>query len=42
MKLQLKKGRADNRVAKIYDSPEMPENEATFSIRNDGINNSES
>jgi meiotic recombination protein DMC1 len=33
----LRKGRGENRVAKIYDSPDLPENEATFSITNAGI-----
>lgn len=36
-RLSLRKGRGENRVAKIYDSPDLPENEATFSITNAGI-----
>uniref|UniRef100_A0A8C5QRD0 Meiotic recombination protein n=1 Tax=Leptobrachium leishanense TaxID=445787 RepID=A0A8C5QRD0_9ANUR len=34
----LRKGRGELRIAKIYDSPEMPENEATFAITGGGIN----
>lgn len=30
-------GRGDMRIAKIYDSPDMPESEATFCITNGGI-----
>jgi meiotic recombination protein DMC1 len=33
----LKKGKADERIAKIFDSPLMPEDEATFRITNGGI-----
>jgi len=33
----LKKGKAEQRIAKIFDSPLMPENEATFQITNGGI-----
>jgi meiotic recombination protein DMC1 len=33
----LKKGKGEQRVAKIYDSPLMPEDEATFQIANGGI-----
>ena len=29
------------RIAKIYDSPDMPECEATYSITGGGINDSE-
>ncbi|GAA5808085.1 DNA repair protein RAD51 [Mucor flavus] len=36
-RLQLRKGRAENRICKIYDSPSLPESEATFSIMEDGI-----
>ncbi|XP_056379844.1 meiotic recombination protein DMC1/LIM15 homolog isoform X2 [Hyla sarda] len=37
-RISLRKGRGELRIAKIYDSPEMPENEATFSITAGGIN----
>lgn len=36
-RLYLKKGRAENRVCKIYDSPMLPEGEASFSITEKGI-----
>lgn len=36
-RISLKKGRGDNRIAKIYDSPDLPENEATFAITGGGI-----
>ncbi|KAK6041572.1 Rad51 [Cooperia oncophora] len=36
-RIMLKKGRGETRIAKIYDSPDMPENEATFAITNGGI-----
>ena len=36
-RLSLRKGRGENRICKIYDSPCLPENEATFSINSDGI-----
>jgi len=37
-RLYLRKGRGETRVAKIYDSPDLPESEATFAITNGGIN----
>ncbi|CAG9809124.1 unnamed protein product [Chironomus riparius] len=37
-RLYLRKGRGENRVCKIYDSPCLPEAEAMFSISADGIN----
>lgn len=37
-RLYLRKGRGENRVCKIYDSPSLPESEAMFSISADGIN----
>ena len=37
-RIALRKGRGETRIAKIYDSPDMPENEATFAITNGGIN----
>lgn len=36
-RLQLRKGRGENRICKIYDSPSLPESEATFSIIEEGI-----
>ncbi len=36
-RLYLRKGRAETRVCKIYDSPCLPEAEATFGIYEDGI-----
>jgi DNA repair protein RAD51 len=35
--LYLRKARGDNRTCKIYDSPCLPENDATFYIKPDGI-----
>lgn len=36
-RLMLKKGKAEQRIGKIFDSPLMPEEEATFAISNGGI-----
>ena len=36
-RLFLKKGLKQNRICKIYDSPSLPESEATFSITDKGI-----
>lgn len=36
-RVMLKKGKAEQRIAKIFDSPLMPEDEATFSITEGGI-----
>ena len=36
-RVMLKKGKGDQRIAKIFDSPLMPEEEATFCITNGGI-----
>lgn len=36
-RLSLRKGRGEVRVAKVYDSPDMPESEASFAISNGGI-----
>ena len=36
-RLSLRKGRGENRICKIYDSPCLPEGEATFSIQGSGI-----
>jgi DNA repair protein RAD51 len=40
-RLQLRKGRGENRVCKIYDSPSLPEGEVTFSIVEEGIQNAQ-
>ncbi|XP_041363265.1 meiotic recombination protein DMC1/LIM15 homolog [Gigantopelta aegis] len=39
-RISLRKGRGENRIAKIYDSPDLPENEATFAISGGGITDS--
>lgn len=36
-RLYLRKGRGDTRICKIYDSPCLPESEASFAINPDGI-----
>jgi len=36
-RLFLRKGRAETRICKIYDSPNLPESECTFAINADGI-----
>eukprot|EP00802_Teleaulax_amphioxeia_P014560 Tamp_14628.p1 GENE.Tamp_14628~~Tamp_14628.p1 ORF type:complete len:382 (+),score=92.06 Tamp_14628:116-1147(+) len=36
-RLYLKKGKGETRVMKIYDSPNLPEAEAQYAIREDGI-----
>lgn len=36
-RLSLRKGRGENRICKIYDSPNLPESEAVFSIGEKGI-----
>lgn len=36
-RLSLRKGRGEIRIAKIYDSPDMPENEASYAITPGGI-----
>ena len=36
-RLSLRKGRGENRVAKIYDSPDVPEAEAVYAISGGGI-----
>nr|XP_021195962.1 meiotic recombination protein DMC1/LIM15 homolog isoform X2 [Helicoverpa armigera] len=36
-RISLRKGRGENRIAKIYDSPDLPESEATFAITNGGV-----
>ncbi|EPQ60561.1 Rad51-domain-containing protein [Gloeophyllum trabeum ATCC 11539] len=40
-RLQLKKGRANTRVCKIYDSPCLPESESSFAILASGIGDPE-
>ena len=37
IRISLRKGRGETRIAKIYDSPDLPETEATFSITSGGI-----
>jgi len=36
-RISMRKGRGELRVAKIYDSPDLPENEATFAITAGGL-----
>ena len=36
-RLALRKGRGENRICKVYDSPCLAEGEATFSIQGSGI-----
>lgn len=36
-RLSLRKGRGDQRICKIYDSPSLPETECTFSIADQGV-----
>jgi len=36
-RLSLRKGRAESRVCKVYDSPCLPESEAMYAITQDGI-----
>ena len=36
-RLYLRKGRGENRICKIYDSPCLPESEAVFAINADGV-----
>lgn len=36
-RLSLRKGRGEERIAKIYDSPECPEGEASYAISAGGI-----
>lgn len=38
-RIYLKKGRNETRIAKIYDSPDVPEAEAMYAITEGGINN---
>jgi DNA repair protein RAD51 len=36
-RLSMRKGRGESRICKVYDSPCIPEGEATFAITNGGI-----
>lgn len=36
-RVYLRKGRGEERVAKLFDSPDMPESEASYSINSGGI-----
>jgi DNA repair protein RAD51 len=36
-RLSLRKGRGETRICKVYDSPCLPEAEATFAILPDGV-----
>jgi DNA repair protein RAD51 len=36
-RLSMRKGRAESRICKVYDSPCLPEGEAVFAITNGGI-----
>eukprot|EP00008_Paramoeba_atlantica_P001350 CAMPEP_0201501622 /NCGR_PEP_ID=MMETSP0151_2-20130828/83688_1 /ASSEMBLY_ACC=CAM_ASM_000257 /TAXON_ID=200890 /ORGANISM="Paramoeba atlantica, Strain 621/1 / CCAP 1560/9" /LENGTH=94 /DNA_ID=CAMNT_0047895139 /DNA_START=1033 /DNA_END=1317 /DNA_ORIENTATION=+ len=36
-RLSLRKGRGEQRIMKVYDSPSLPESEAVFQISNGGI-----
>ena len=40
-RLQLKKGKGNTRICKIYDSPCLPESEGQFAIHNNGIGDPE-
>lgn len=40
-RIKLRKGRGENRIMKIIDSPSLPESEATFAITSGGIADSE-
>lgn len=40
-RLSLRKGRGETRIAKIYDSPDMPEAEATYAITAGGIDDAQ-
>ena len=37
-RLSLRKGKGEQRIAKLADSPDMPEGEASFGITDGGIN----
>jgi len=40
-RLSLRKGRANQRICKVYDSPCLPEADAMFTINEDGIGDAE-
>ncbi|KAK8825871.1 hypothetical protein WA577_001040 [Blastocystis sp. JDR] len=40
-RLFFKKGKGEQRICKVYDSPDLPENEATFAIGPQGITNAD-
>lgn len=40
-RLQLRKGRGNTRICKIYDSPSLPESETQFAILASGIGDPE-
>ena len=37
IRLSLRKGKGEQRICKVFDSPDMPESEATYQITNGGI-----
>lgn len=39
-RLSLRKGRGENRICKVYDSPCLAEGEATFAITQNGVDDS--
>lgn len=42
VRIYLKKGRAENRIAKVVDAPDLPEAEATFALTAGGVANGSS
>ncbi|KAJ3308874.1 Meiotic recombination protein dmc1 [Gonapodya sp. JEL0774] len=36
-RLSLRKGRGEQRIAKVYDSPDMPEAEAVYALAEGGV-----
>lgn len=42
IRLSLRKGRGENRICKVYDSPSLPEAEAEFRLADEGITDSNS
>lgn len=36
-RIQLRKGRGDERIAKLQDSPDMPEAEATYCLKSGSV-----
>lgn len=41
VRLFLRKGRGEQRICKVYDSPCLPESEAIFAIKSEGIADAE-